>query len=137
MSGLSVSTPPNNEPINLFANWQNRYPRIYCASHDWRKIWQAIPRFFWWKIWLARNDLIFNSKAKKPELVAITAKALLLEVVGNHLDLKELSVEHNWLGLSQVDKIQLNSGRPVINPFWQVRNSEKYFSGWWQKKNKV
>ena len=60
-----------------------------------------------------------------------------MEVVRNHLDLKNLSVELNWLGLSQVDKIQLNSGRPVINPFWQVRRLEKKFSNWWQKKNKV
>ena len=100
LSGLLVSTPSNNEPANIFAYWQNRYPRISSTSHDWRKIWQVIPKFFWWKIWLARNDLIFNSKAKKPELVAIKTKAMLLEVVGNHLDLKKLSVEHNWLGLA-------------------------------------
>ena len=36
-----------------------------------------------------------------------------------------------------MDKIQLSSGRPVINPFWQVRLSEKDFSDWWQRKNKV
>ena len=34
-------------------------------------------------------------------------------------------------------KIQLRSGRPVINPFWQVRRSEKDFSDWWQRNNKV
>ena len=62
---------------------------------------------------------------------------MLLEVVGKHLDLKTLSAEHNWIGLSQVDKFQLNFGRPVINPFWHVRSLEKDFSDWWQKKNKV
>ena len=36
-----------------------------------------------------------------------------------------------------MDKIQLISGRPVINPFWQVRRLEKYFSDWWQSKKKV
>ena len=100
LSGLLVSAPSNNEHVNIFANWQNRYPRISSTSHDWRKIWQAIPKFFWWKIWLAINDLNFNIKAMKPELVAIKAKAMILEFVGNHLDLKKLSVEHNWLGLS-------------------------------------
>ena len=61
---------------------------------------------------------------------------MLLEVVGKHLDLKTLTAEHKWIGLSQVDKIQLNFGRPVINPFCNVRCSEKDFSAWWQKKNK-
>ena len=57
-------------------------------------------KFFWWKIWLARNDLIFNNKVTKPELVAKKAKALLLEFVGNnHLDAIKFKVEHNWLGL--------------------------------------
>ena len=82
--------------------------------------------------------MIFNNKVTKPELVAIKDKALLLEVVGNtHLDPNKFKVEHNWLGLLQVDKTQLGSRRPVINPFWQVRRSEKDFSDWWQNKNKV
>ena len=34
----------------------------------------------WWKIWLSRNYLIFNNKTMKPEVVAIKAKAMLLEV---------------------------------------------------------
>ena len=39
LSGMPVSTPSNNEPVNIFANWQNRYPRIFSTSHDWQKIW--------------------------------------------------------------------------------------------------
>ena len=55
----------------------------------------------------------------KPKLVSIKAKALLLEVVENtHLDPNKFKVEHDWIGLLQVDKIQLSSRRPVINPFW-------------------
>ena len=60
----------------------------------------------------------------KLELVATKPKAMVLEVVGNnHLDAIKFKVEHNWLGLLQVDKTQLGSGRIVINPFWQVRHS--------------
>ena len=63
---------------------------------------------------------------------------MLLEVVGNiHLDPNKTKVEHKWLGLLQVDKIQLSSRRPVISPFWQVRCSKKEFIDWWQSKNKV
>ena len=129
MSRLLVSATSIIEHVSLFANWQSRYPRIPSTSHEWRKIWQAIPKFLWWKIWLARNDLIFNSKVTEPELVAIKAKALLLEVVGNnHIDAIKFKVEHNWFGLLQVAKTQLGFERSVINPFWQVRRSEKDFS---------
>ena len=47
------------------------------------------------EIWLARNDSFFNSKVSKPEIVAIKAKAFLLEVVGNtQIDEIKLEVEH-------------------------------------------
>ena len=55
----------------------------------------------------------------KLELVATKPKAMVLEVVGNNqLDAIKFKVEHNWLGLLQVDKFQLNYGRHVINHFW-------------------
>ena len=93
------SVPLNSEPVNLFKNWKIRYPDLLSPSYDWRKIWQAIPKFLWWKNWLARNDSIFNSKVIKPEIVAIKAKALLLEVVGNvQIDAIKLEAKHKWLG---------------------------------------
>ena len=66
-------------------------------------MWQAIPKFFWWKIWIAKNDSIFNSKSKNPKLVASNAKAMLLEVLGKHLDLINLSAENKWMGLPQIE----------------------------------
>ena len=72
----------------------------------------------------------------KPAFLAIKVKDLLLEVAGNNIDPNKIKVEHKWLGLLQVDKIQPSSGRLVINPFWQVRRSEKEFSNWWKMKNK-
>ena len=106
LSGLSISPPSNTEPVNLFSNWKLRYPIISSTSQEWRKIWQAIPKFFWWKIWLARNDLIFNNKAIKPERVEIKAKSLLLQAVGNiYIQPHKTKVEHKWLGLLKVDKI--------------------------------
>ena len=87
---------------------------------------------------MARNYSFFNIKVLKPEIIAINAKAFLLEVVGNsQIDEIKLDAEHKWIGSLQVDKIQLGSSRPVIKPFWQVRISEKEFSEWWQTKNKV
>ena len=66
LKGLLVSSPKNIEIVNLFLNWKSRYPRNDSISPGWSKIWQAIPKFIWWKIWLARNDLIFNNILTKP-----------------------------------------------------------------------
>ena len=66
----------------MILNWKSRYPRKGSISLGWSKIWQAIPKFIWWKIWLARNDLIFNNRLTKPEIVAGKANAMLLEAMG-------------------------------------------------------
>ena len=92
-------------------------------------MWQVIPKFVWWKIWLARNDSVFNSKVIKPKIIAIKAKALLLEVVGNvQIDAIKLEADHKWLGSLLVDKIQLASGRPVFKSSWKVKTTEEEFS---------
>ena len=36
-----------------------------------------------------------------------------------------------------MEKTHLGPRRPVIKPFWKIRISEKEFSEWWQRKNKV
>ena len=62
---------------------------------------------------------------------------MLLEVVGKQLDLNNLRVEYKWIGLPQIDRNQLNSRRPMLKYFWQIRSLETDFSDWWKKKNKV
>ena len=96
MRGLSYSL--NSDPIILFKNWQSRYPGSLSISQEWRQIWQAMPKFIWWIIWLARNDLIFNNKFSKSKIVALKDKAFLLEVVGNpQIDEIKLEAEYKWL----------------------------------------
>ena len=72
----------------------------------------------WWKIWLARNDLIFNGKVSKSEIVAIKAKAFLLEAAGYpQIEDIKLEVEHKWLGVRQENKAQLGANKLVIKPY--------------------
>ena len=137
MSGLPSFAPLNSDPAILFKSWQTRYPNS-STNLAWRKNWQAIPKFVWWKIWLARNDLIFNSKKSKPANVALKAKDFLLEVVGSpQLEEIKLEVEHNWLRVRQENKAQLGASKPVIKPHWQIKMTEKEILEWWHLKNKV
>ena len=58
LHGLPISFfPLTAELVTLFKNWQPMYPNTLSSIHVWRKIWQAIPKFIWWKIWLARNRI--------------------------------------------------------------------------------
>ena len=103
MRGLHSFAPLNYDTVILFKSWQSRYPGS-LISPTWRKMWQAISKVVWWEIWLARNDLIFNSKISKPETVALKAKDFLLEVVGNpQLEEIKLESEHKWLGSREED----------------------------------
>ena len=82
--------------------------------------------------------MIFNNKVSKSEIVAIKAKAFLLEVAGNpQIEEIKLEAEHKWLGSRQEDKVQLGSSKPSIKPTWKIRILEKEFSEWWKLKNKV
>ena len=62
-----------------------------------------------------------------------------MEVVGKkfQIDSIKFTAKYKWLGSLHVEKIQLSYGRTFIKPTWQVRFSEKEFSEWWQRKNKV
>ena len=53
--------------------------------------------------------MIFNNEFSKPEIVALKAKAFLLEVVGNpQINEIKLEPEYKWLGLVKEDKVHLD-----------------------------
>jgi hypothetical protein len=54
-----------------------------------------------WKLWLARNEQIFNNIAWTPNMVAVKAKGLLLETLRSQAHKTDISLqqeEKNWLG---------------------------------------
>ena len=137
LNDLLVSAPVQTETVNLFLNWKLRYPRNHSISPGWSKIWQAIPKFLWCKFALTLNDLIFNNKVTKPEIVAIKAKAMLLEALGNQIKIDSSTVEYQWIGSLQQKKTQKESSKPFIKPKWQMRLPRKKNSKWWKRQNKV
>jgi len=84
LQGLNVSTPSQVKVANLFSTWRMHYPHMTQRKTTWNRIWKVVPKYVCWKIWLARNDQIFNSIPNSPLKVAAKAKALLLETVANH-----------------------------------------------------
>ena len=59
-----------------------RCPRpIHCKS-TWSGIWESIPKYVCWSIWLARNDNIFSNVQQQSLKVAAKSKAFLTEMAG-------------------------------------------------------
>jgi hypothetical protein len=101
LQGLNATVPKQISVVNLISSWKARYPQEIPSSPTWRRIWQAIPKYICWKLWLARNDQIFNNTPPSPPTVVAKAKALLLETVANHSFKNEITLlpeEKKWIG---------------------------------------
>jgi hypothetical protein len=56
LQGLNSTPLRHILMIDLLSSWKVRYPQETQRSPTWRIIWQAIPKYIFWKLWLARND---------------------------------------------------------------------------------
>lgn len=110
-------------------------------NSTWTKIWNAIPKYICWGIWLARNEAIFNNRLQSTNTVTAKAKALLLETFENipHKSDKSLLPEElNWLGESlRRASIKKNISLTSHNPEWRLWISETDFKKWWKNQGKV
>eukprot|EP00253_Pinus_taeda_P007380 PITA_07380 len=81
LQDLHISSLAQISVPDLFAEWNHRYPRHIPQKSIWHKIWNALPKFVCWKIWLARNQKVFKEYHLSPLQVAAKARSLLLETV--------------------------------------------------------
>eukprot|EP00253_Pinus_taeda_P034761 PITA_34761 len=98
---LHIPAPTYNSAADIFDSWNQSYPNKIPSKSIWRKVWNAIPKFVCWQIWLTRNDLIFNDKLQTPLMAAAKAKSLLLEAVQQQHSPEDsllLPEEERWLG---------------------------------------
>jgi hypothetical protein len=63
-----------------------------------KKIWDALPKYICWSIWLARNKRIFNDEIQSSRMVATKACALLVEYMKNWVQWKEQPLDHTKEG---------------------------------------
>lgn len=78
LRGLKAENPTKILVVDLFLSWKDRYP-LSSLNSSWAKIWITIPKFVCWKLWLAKNEQIFNNVVWTPNTVVAKEKGLLLE----------------------------------------------------------
>jgi hypothetical protein len=92
LHGLNVVVPSNISVVDLFTNWKDRYPLLSMKTL-WARIWISIPKYVCWKLWLARNEQIFNNIAWTPSMVAVKEKGLLLETLRSQAHKTDISLQ--------------------------------------------
>jgi hypothetical protein len=125
--------------VELFSGWKDRYPSLSLKTL-WARIWISIPKFVCWKLWLARNEKIFNNTEWTPQMVAVKEKGLLLETLSsqNHkTDTSILQEEKEWLGSSVLNLQTHSVEKPDLETEWRLRDSHDIFQSWWQKQGKT
>lgn len=60
--GLNAQIPQHSSVVSLFITWKDRCPHSFNNNSTWTKIWNEIPKYICWGIWLARNEVIFNNR---------------------------------------------------------------------------
>lgn len=73
LQGLKAEIPTKISIVDLFLSWKYCYP-LSSLNSLWPRIWIIVPKFVCWKLWLARNEQIFNNVAWTPNTVATKAK---------------------------------------------------------------
>ena len=137
LHGLNSETPANLTVDELFRTWKDRYPTSINNNTLWVKVWITFPKYVCWKLWLARNEQIFNNASWNPTTVAAKAKGLLLETLSNQ-QLKDestlLPAERKWLGTYVYRNRNQSAVRPQQNPEWRLRGKDEEFQSWWRKQ---
>ena len=91
MGGISIIP---NTWRDMFLN-QKKYSQCSCQSKKlFRRVSASLPKYLCWKVWLARSQLIFNSKKQTPHQVALQARILLVEALNAKHIMEESVLDH-------------------------------------------
>eukprot|EP00253_Pinus_taeda_P009219 PITA_09219 len=138
LAGLNVSSPANCSITEMFLTWKARYPHRIAAKSLWSKVWVAAPKYVCWKVWLSRNEIIFNQTETSAEKVAEKAKNLLIETLrqSSAKDNTLRDEERAWLGDFTPIMCPPSVSRPPLKENWQIHDNAEGFQKWWKLQGK-
>eukprot|EP00253_Pinus_taeda_P023626 PITA_23626 len=130
LQDFCISSPSQITVSDLFVEWSQFYPQRIPYKSFWRKVWNALPKFVYWQIWLARNQKIFNDLNHTPLQVVAKARSLLLEVAQQQYykeDTLLQPVEKRWLGLLELQSRKTLLPPQTEHPIWKKRDPDEVF----------
>lgn len=119
---------------DLLSNWVNRSPFSMRQKDLLKTSWMWLPKFVMWKIWMERNNRLFNEKNCNPIQVATKAKALLSEALDSQTKLQNAhtleSNEDQWLKELVPNHQHRLASKSISRARWEVRLEEQDFIKW-------
>eukprot|EP00253_Pinus_taeda_P011184 PITA_11184 len=64
-------------------NWKRNYPWQSMKHNPAKRVWDALPFALLWRIWIARNNMIFREKETSSRHLCMKAKILAIETIAS------------------------------------------------------
>lgn len=135
LQDFRISSPSQSTVSDLFAEWNHLYPQRIPHKSLWHKVWNALPKFVCWQIWLACKQKIFNDLNHTPLQVAPKARTLLLEAAQQQYykeDTLLQPVEKRWVGPLELQSRKTLLPPQTEHPIWKKRDPDETFQLWWR-----
>jgi ribonuclease HI/exonuclease III len=102
-------------------------------------LWQILPRFTLWGLWLERNSRLFREKERIPPQVAARIRSLFKEWASNHTfppnSRKMDDKEEHWC--TQFLPLNPNGtiSSPTVQASWELRQGKEDFEKWKRERD--
>jgi ribonuclease HI/exonuclease III len=130
--GLHI-TPPQ-DIHSLLIDWPTLSPFFQPKQSEATRIWQALPRFILWGLWLERNGRIFREKDKKASQVAAGIRALFRDWANTQTPLTHSRTmdesEELWYAQFQIQQAIGEKAPPTPQTHWELRTGAIEFINW-------
>jgi hypothetical protein len=97
-------------------------------------LWQTLPRFILWGLWLERNSRIFREKERNPPQVATRIRSLFKDWASNHTfppnSRKMDDKEEQWCAQFHLPNHNGIKSPSLSQAFWELRHGKEDFDKW-------
>jgi hypothetical protein len=133
MLGPDKLTRPTSTS-DLLSTWALCSPFSLRKKDLLKASWMWLPKFVMWKIWLERNNRIFNEKSCNSFQVTLKIKALLSEALEAQTKLQNSdtldSEEEQWLKELVPNHLHRIATNSALKASWEIRMGEQDFIKW-------
>jgi hypothetical protein len=132
VAGLQFTLPLPQDIPSLLLDWPTLSPFQQQKQSMASRLWQALPRFILWGLWLERNSRIFREKERKAPQVTARIRSLFSEWASTQTpptqSRKMDEQEEHWCDQFQLPKEIGDKAPPTIQAHWELRKGTDDFA---------
>jgi hypothetical protein len=132
--GLQKELPLPQDIHSLLLCWTKLYPFQPKKQSVASRLWQAIPRFILWGLWLERNNRIFREKERRAPIVSARIRSLFGEWASAHRQSnysREMEEQEElWRDQFQIQQQIGSKAKATTQEHWEIRTEKSEFDNW-------